>query len=433
MKRINWKKQVLIFPGGTEVGLEIWKSLNDCKEITLYSAGSDVSNHAPYVFKNHFIVPDVHNSNWIDFLNQVIDKCGIDCIFPAHDDVVVALAQNAERINADIISSPLSTCLVCRSKTKTYSKFKDLLPVSEVYSSISEIESFPVFVKPDKGQGTQGAYRVDNLDILKELLKITPDLIVMEYLPGKEYTIDCFTDRRKGLLFCSGRERIRIKNGISMNSRPADEKLQKIFWKYAEIISQELKFYGVWFFQMKLDEFGTFKLLEVAPRISGAMATHRVLGINFPLLSIYEKEGIDIEILLNSYNVEIDRALINRYKHNIKYKKVYVDLDDSLIINNKVNTQLIRFLYQTINMGCKIILITKTKNNIKNILKKYRLKDIFDELILLKKDDSKADFIEPEGAIFIDDNFSERKSIFDKYGIPTFDCSMIELLINERC
>ena len=433
MKRINWKKQVLIFPGGTEVGLEIWKSLNDCKEITLYSAGSDVSNHAPYVFKNHFIVPDVHNSNWIDFLNQVIDKCGIDYIFPAYDDVVVALAQNAERINADIISSPLSTCLVCRSKTKTYSKFKDLLPVSEVYSSISEIESFPVFVKPDKGQGTQGAYRVDNLDILKELLKITPDLIVMEYLPGKEYTIDCFTDRRKGLLFCSGRERIRIKNGISMNSRPADEKLQKIFWKYAEIISQELKFYGVWFFQMKLDEFGTFKLLEVAPRISGAMATHRVLGINFPLLSIYEKEGIDIEILLNSYNVEIDRALINRYKHNIKYKKVYVDLDDSLIINNKVNTQLIRFLYQTINMGCKIILITKTKNNIKNILKKYRLKDIFDELILLKKDDSKADFIEPEGAIFIDDNFSERKSIFDKYGIPTFDCSMIELLINERC
>jgi hypothetical protein len=53
-------------------------------------------------------------------------------------------------------------------------------------------------------------------------------------------------------------------------------------------------------------------------------------------------------------------------------------------------------------------------------------------VIELKKDDSKADFIDPRGAIFIDDSFSERKSVYDKYAIPTFDCSMIELLLNER-
>ena len=243
---------------------------------------------------------------------------------------------------------------------------------------------------------------------------------------------ECRDCERKGLLFCSGRERIRIKSGISMNSKPADEKLQKIFRKYAEVISQELEFYGAFFFQMKLDKSGTFKLLEIAPRIGGTMATHRVLGINFPLLSIYEKDGVDIEIMTNNNDVEIDRALVNRYKHNIKYNKIYVDLDDTLIINNKVNTQLIRFLYQAINKGCKIILISKTVNNAEIILKKWRLTAIFDEIILLKRDDSKADFINPEGAIFIDDSFSERKSIYERYKIPTFDCSMIELLIDER-
>ena len=163
------------------------------------------------------------------------------------------------------------------------------------------------------------------------------------------------------------------------------------------------------------------------------MAIHRVQGINFALLSIYEKEGVDIEIMTNNNDVEIDRALINRYKHNIRYSKVYVDLDDTLIVNNAVNTQLIRFLYQAINKGCKIILITKTKNDVKTILKKWRLNTLFDEIILLKEDDSKADFIDPEEAIFIDDSFSERKSVFDRHKIPTFDCSMIELLIDERC
>ena len=428
------KKKVLVFPGGTEIGLEIWKSLKDCKEITLYSAGSDVSNHAPYVFKNHFIVPDVHSNNWIVILSEIINKHEIDCIFPAHDDVIVALAQNADKFNADVISSPLPTCLICRSKNKTYNKFKNLLPAPKAFNKLSEIDSFPVFVKPDKGQGSQDACKVDDLDTLKVLVKNNSNLIVLEYISGKEYTIDCFTDRRKGLLFCSGRERIRTKSGISMNSKPVDGETNEIFGKYAHIISQELELHGAWFFQLKLDDSGTFKLLEIAPRVGGAMATHRVFGINFPLLSIYEKEGVDIGILTNNYGVEIDRALVNRYKHNINYSKVYVDLDDTLIIiNGGVNTQLIKFLYQAINKGCKIILISKTMNDIKSILKKWRLTNLFDEVILLKKDDSKADFIEPEGAIFIDDSFSERKLVVNRYHIPTFDCSMLELLIDDRC
>jgi hypothetical protein len=54
------KMNVLILPGGTEIGQEIRLALKDCKDIRLYSAASDVSNHAPYVFARHFIVPGVH-------------------------------------------------------------------------------------------------------------------------------------------------------------------------------------------------------------------------------------------------------------------------------------------------------------------------------------------------------------------------------------
>jgi len=425
------KKKVLVFPGGTEIGLEIWKSLRYCKDITIYSAGSDVSNHASYVFQNHFIVPDVHSNNWSNILSEIINKYEIDYIIPAHDDVIVALANNIDKFNAKIISSPPSTCYITRSKSKTYNKFKNLIPIPKVFK-LSEVASFPVFVKPDEGQGSQGAYKVDDLDTLKALLKNNSNLIILEYLSGKEYTIDCFTDRIKGLLFCNGRERIRVRSGISMNSKPMDDKKNKIFKKYAKIISQKLEFHGAWFFQLKSNSLGTLKLLEIAPRISGTMATYRVTGINFPLLSIYESDGYEINVMTNIYDVEIDRALMNRYKHNIEYNKVYVDLDDTLIFNNKVNTHLIGFLFQAINNGSKVILITKTNKNIEHILKKWRLADIFDEIIVLNKDQSKADFINPNGAIFIDDSFSERKSVFHKHKIPTFDCSMIELLIDER-
>ena len=34
-------RNVLVFPGGTEIGLEIWSALRDVKDIRLHSAGSE--------------------------------------------------------------------------------------------------------------------------------------------------------------------------------------------------------------------------------------------------------------------------------------------------------------------------------------------------------------------------------------------------------
>jgi hypothetical protein len=59
--------RVLVFPGGTEIGLEINKSLRDCKEVELFSAGDDVSNHAPFVFRHHHFVPSIREAGgWSD-------------------------------------------------------------------------------------------------------------------------------------------------------------------------------------------------------------------------------------------------------------------------------------------------------------------------------------------------------------------------------
>ncbi len=38
---------VLVFPGGTEIGPETHKTLNQCKDIRLFSIGLSISNHAP--------------------------------------------------------------------------------------------------------------------------------------------------------------------------------------------------------------------------------------------------------------------------------------------------------------------------------------------------------------------------------------------------
>jgi len=45
---------------------------------------------------------------------------------------------------------------------------------------------------------------------------------------------------------------------------------------------------------------------------------------------------------------------------------------------------------------------------------------------------AKSAFISEKDAIFIDDSFSERKEVHTRLGVPTFDCSMIEMLFDDR-
>jgi hypothetical protein len=425
---------VLVFPGGTEIGLEIFKCLYQCKDIKLFSASENISNHAPYVFTNHFTIPSVDEENWLEKINEIIIANNISYIFPAHDDVIVAIAENQSKIMANFISSPLETCLITRSKSQTYELFKSLIPIPKSFNNPENIQEYPIFIKPDKGQGSQDTHIIKNAKQLKNFLEnIGSDkkYLILEYLPSAEYTIDCFSDRDRGLLFCDARERIRTRSGISMNSRSVCNDIE-IFTQYAQIIMKKLPLYGAWFFQVKKDKYGIYKLLEIAPRIPGTMALQRVKGINLPLLSLYEHQRIPLTIMTNSIDIEIDRALINRYKYNLSYRKVYVDLDDTLIINNKINTLLIRFLYQCLNNNISIILITKHSEDLQATLQKHRINGIFEEIIHLNSSDSKVNYISDTNSIFIDDSFSERQSVYKNLGIPTFDCSMIEILLDDK-
>ena len=110
-------------------------------------------------------------------------------------------------------------------------------------------------------------------------------------------------------------------------------------------------------FQVKEDEKGELYLLEIAPRIADSMALYRNLGTNFELLSVYNACNIDLIIEPNDFFIELDHAFANKFIINIEYDSVYVDLDDCLIIKNKINTILLKFFYQCINNNKSIYLI----------------------------------------------------------------------------
>lgn len=424
---------VLIFPGGSEIGLEINNALKYSKFVNVFG-GTSIGDHSECVYRNLLSnIPYYTEPNFLSTLNSLINEYNIDFIYPALDSVQMYLTEQKNKINATVITSPIETVQVCRSKYKTYEYFSKYNFVPRIFIDVEDVHYYPVFIKPSVGAGSIGATKVNNKEELIAAIRCREDeFVICEYLPGKEFTIDCFTDEDGKLRVVKTRDRFRIKAGISVRSRIYNTPPRIL--EIASIINSKLTFNGAWFFQLKETNDMDYRLLEISARIPGTMGLSRNCGINFPLLTLYNHLNNKVSIIDNGYDIQVDRALISRYQASIEYQTVYLDLDDTLILpNNIVNTLLIMFLYQLVNEGKKIVLISKNDGDIWDKLENHHIPtSLFERIILISPEEKKSDYIKDRNAIFIDDSFSERKDVFVNAHIPVFDLDMIECLIDWR-
>ena len=418
---------VLIFPAGEINSVELHDALATCVNIELYGASS-VDKHGEYVFKNYISgLPMISEEDFFDKFNKVIEENIIDVVFPTHDTVADFFAENKDKIKAGIIVADSRTAQVCRDKKITYEIFEKDSFCPTVYK---QINTYPVFIKPRKGQGSVGAKLVRSAGDVPDNIDLS-EYVITEYLPGKEITVDCLTDKHGKLRVVLPRSRDRLLAGISVSAK--DEELTEEIQYIADTINSKLKFRGLWWFQLKESSDKKLKLLEISTRCAGTMCMARARGVNLALLSVYDALGYEVEVFINPYHIKLDRSLISRYKIDYEYENVYFDFDDTLIIKGKVHLPAISFLYQCKNKGKKIFLITKHETDIYEYLKRHDLPEsLFEEIILLKPEDNKEDYIKKDKAIFVDNMYAERKSVITKLGIPVFDVDAIEVLLDWR-
>ncbi len=335
------------------------------------------------------------------------------------------LSERRRELVASLIASPLETVQITRSKRLTYQRFSKVIPTPQVWNAENAI--YPAFLKPEVGQGSKGVCIARHRQELDVFLQQDPSRMVLEYLPGEEYTVDCFSDRHGRLRFAGVRSRQRILNGISVGtSRAVLPELEAM----AETIHRQLPFRGAWFFQVKRSSAGVLTLLEIAPRIAGSSALHRILGVNLPVLTLYDHLGQDVVVQCQSFDAELDRAWSNRYRLKLQYDHVYLDFDDCLCIDDRLNPLAMRLVIQAVNQGKRVHVLSRhRKGCLKERLKQLRILELFDEVIQIEAAHSKADFVVPN-SIFIDDSFAERQAVAEKQ-IPVFAVDAIESLLED--
>lgn len=424
------KHNVLVFPAGSEIGIEIYNSLKYSHHVELFGV-SGKSDHASYVYdKDRYVEGDFYitRSDFIDRFNKLIREWKIDFVYPTHDSICCFLAENQASIQAQVITSDSVTNRIARFKSQTYRLFRPYGLCPKEYAAPYGSLIFPVFLKPDDGQGGKGTHIPKSMDELVFHLVKSPELLVTEFLPGEELSVDCFTDFDRKLRFIGPRTRERVQMGISFRSTavPVCEEISHI----AHCINGTVVLNGAWFFQIKKDREGRYKLMEFAPRQSSTMGLYRHAGVNFALLSLFNALRKPVEILQNNYALQLDRCLQNRYDADFSFKRVYVDFDETLVKGSWVYPQAMAFLFQCRNQGVQIVLITKHRHDIYKTLRVCGISELlFEEIIQLSDGHNKCDFIDPRDAIFIDNHWLDRRDVQLKWGIPVFDADAIECLI----
>jgi hypothetical protein len=418
-------KNVLVFSCGAIPAIDINIALRGNKEYKVYGASS-YDDHGLYIYENYIGgVPFISAPSFISNFNEILRRYQIDLIIPLHEDMILFFQEHRDEIAATIVSSCYDTALLCRYKSKTYQALAgfDFVPI--VYME-KDVDAYPVFVKKDDDQGARHAYKVENEAELR-LYARQPDMIICEYLPGEEVTVDCFTDRHGALRLVNPRAADRILAGIDVHARRLshDEEIQSI----AERINTRILFRGPWFFQIKRDQKGRFKLLEIATRFAGAFSLTRCMDLNTPLLALRDFDNKDVQFDYNDIPIEADKMFIGRYSIANAYSRVVVDGVECLCIGECVDTFLMMFIYQCLNKRKPITLLcSDTQMAMQQLEEKHIATSVFSTIFVSGNDNSTVF----EKAVFISRDEQRRIEVREKYGICCYEPTAIEALLDWR-
>lgn len=127
------------------------------------------------------------------------------------------------------------------------------------------------------------------MPVLKEADSF-PALLVMEYLPGDEYSVDVLADRGTPLIVVP-RFREEITGGISSVGIVVQD---KEIDEYSRRIVSSLKLHGNIGLQFKRDQNGVPKILESNPRVQGTIVLCTAAGANLVYGAVNVALGEDI-------------------------------------------------------------------------------------------------------------------------------------------
>ena len=308
---------------------------------------TDIKDHCvgKYMADAFYLLPPPESPDYIKVLKEIVAKEQISVILPQTTREIEFYSKNKNlltELDINVIVSEYSgiqrandkylIIKACENVGIPYPEYFLIKSIDGLKNAINKL-GYPkkkVVVKPRFSNGLRGVrvlteeglsfynyinekpgglnIDLDNfLNIFSNVLPSEfPELLVTEYMPGEEYSIDMF--RNKNGTVVIPRLRRNIRSGISFDTEVDLSKSELV--TYSKLLAEHLDLKFCFGFQFKFDENGIPKILESNPRVQGTMVASLFAGFNMIYYSVKEVLGEEVPL----ENVRLtDKSEFKRY------------------------------------------------------------------------------------------------------------------------
>ena len=320
--------------GGAPGAAGIIKCLKQQQGFSVMAADANSDAIGKYLADEFVTIPSATDPQFLEAILKICKQQKPDILLPLVTKELIWLAENKKEIESTgtkVLVSDAASLEIANNKSKLYEflqwrgiavpAFHIVETVDQFISAVASL-GYPqktVCFKPAIANGSRGfriiSPQIDEIDLLfnhkpnatyisyADAVRILssaafPQLLVSEYLPGEEYSVDCLAHHGKAILVLP-RIRKKIINGITIEGR--FEQNESII-SYCTQIIKEINLHGNIGIQVKKDTNGNYLILEINPRVQGTIAAALGAGVNLPLLALKQELGMpipDLEMQVN--------------------------------------------------------------------------------------------------------------------------------------
>lgn len=340
---------VLITAAGSPSMPGIASCLKENGERNIYLIGTDmkVDPTIEQFVDECVLVPAVSDETYVDCLLKICTEKQVDILIPGISDELILLCERQEEfanIGTRISVSNRESIETCVNKFRFYEFVTKNGIGMPKYCAIRSLEDFDkacayfdypnrgFVVKTTESSGSRGVRILDptksradilfrekpnslytSLEDLRSILAeagVFPEMMAMEYLPGREYSVDVLAEDGEILYIC-GRESIIVNASIPMEAELAkNEEAYEICKKVVKLLGIS----GNADFDFKFDAQGHPVLMEVNPRMAATMAIFRAGGLNLLYLRVKQLLGEKLpEQIEVKYGVRMKRRYLEQF------------------------------------------------------------------------------------------------------------------------
>ncbi len=304
--------KVLVTGAGGPSAISFMKSfwadnvLFNHEEIDFYAGDIDAHAAGLYLVEENrraMLLPGKHP----DFALNLQTFCfenEIDVLVPTVDDELLPLAKERgvfSTCGTKLLLTSKESLEICLDKYKLMKVCEHTVPVPRfaIFDETFDASGweFPLFIKPRSGAGSRGIIKIDTPSELAAVTR-NAELLIQEFLPGEEYSVDVLITKDGNVIAAVPRERLKIDSGIAVTSKTlVDADLEN----FARQVAVQVGLTYTVNIQFRRDKNGKPCLLEVNPRFPGTMPLTVASGVNMPRLSLEHLLGLELTPAMGNF------------------------------------------------------------------------------------------------------------------------------------